>query len=120
MARQRREQIAAAFLAEDESQLEYYEAITNRMPGKVLRRHGVVERNGDCYRLASNVVGLSPSETTHSLPCVIRPSRSSKRLEGRRSGSIAQSASVKFRASSDTRLALKRAGFRCELCALYT
>src|SRR4029453_11780871 len=40
-------QIAAAFLAEDESQLEYYEAITNRMPGKVLRRHGVVERNGD-------------------------------------------------------------------------
>ena len=27
-------QIAAAFLAEDESQLEYYEAITNRMPGR--------------------------------------------------------------------------------------
>ena len=55
-------QIAAAFLAEDESQLEYYEAITNRMPGKVLRRHGVVERNGDRYSLAPNVVGLSPSE----------------------------------------------------------
>ena len=33
-------QLAAAFLAEDESQIEYYEAITNRMPGNVLRKRG--------------------------------------------------------------------------------
>ena len=32
-------QIAAEFLARDESQLEYYEEITKRMPGKVLVRH---------------------------------------------------------------------------------
>ena len=39
--------IAAAFLARDESQLEYYEQITKDMPGKVLSKHGVVERDGD-------------------------------------------------------------------------
>ena len=32
--------IAAAFLALDQSQLDYYEIITKRMPGQVLRRHG--------------------------------------------------------------------------------
>ena len=39
--------IAAAFLSRDESQLEYYEQITKDMPGKVLGKHGVVEREGD-------------------------------------------------------------------------
>ena len=37
-------QIAAAFLAHDESQLEYYDAITRRMPGRVLANRGIVER----------------------------------------------------------------------------
>ena len=36
--------IAAAFLARDASQLEYYEQITKDMPGKVLGKHGIVER----------------------------------------------------------------------------
>jgi ATP adenylyltransferase len=36
-------QIAAEFLARDESQLEYYEEITKAMPGKVLARHGLVD-----------------------------------------------------------------------------
>src|ERR1700690_4228926 len=43
--------IAAAFLARDASQLEYYEQITKDMPGKVLGKHGIVERDGDEYRL---------------------------------------------------------------------
>jgi hypothetical protein len=33
--------IAAAFLARDESQLEYYEKITKDMPDKVLAKHGI-------------------------------------------------------------------------------
>jgi hypothetical protein len=33
--------IAAAFLARDASQLEYYEQITKDMPGKVLAKHGI-------------------------------------------------------------------------------
>src|SRR5215831_1217960 len=44
--------IAAAFLSRDESQLEYYEQITKDMPGKVLGKHGIVERDGDEYRLS--------------------------------------------------------------------
>ena len=43
--------IAAAFLSRDESQLEYYEQITKDMPGKVLGRHGIVERNGASLRI---------------------------------------------------------------------
>src|SRR5262245_53309063 len=46
--------IAAAFLARDESQLEYYEQITKDMPGKVLGRHGIVERNREEYRLITS------------------------------------------------------------------
>ena len=38
-------EIAAAFLAEDESQLDYYDNIVQRMPGPVLRRRGVVVRD---------------------------------------------------------------------------
>jgi len=33
------------------------------MPGKVLHKHGIVERNGDGYSLAPNTIGLSPQET---------------------------------------------------------
>ena len=50
-------QIAAEFLARDESQLEYYEEITKRMPGKVLARHGLVERDG--IRIVSNPISVS-------------------------------------------------------------
>jgi hypothetical protein len=55
-------EIATAFLARDESQLEYYEQITKRMPGKVLSNHGVVERSGDSYRLAIDPSSVSSSE----------------------------------------------------------
>jgi hypothetical protein len=56
--------IASAFLAHDESQIEYYEQITKRMPGKVLARHGVVLRDGDHYRLATD-----PSSFQHTRIC---------------------------------------------------
>ena len=39
--------IASAFLAQDDSQIEYYGEITKRMPGKVLGAHKLVEREGD-------------------------------------------------------------------------
>ena len=56
--------IAAAFLGHDESQLDYYETITERMPGAVLRKHGLVSRDGDGYALAPNVHDLSDAERT--------------------------------------------------------
>jgi ATP adenylyltransferase len=55
-------EIAAAFLAEDESQLEYYEAIVRSMPGPMLRRHDIVERDRDAYRLTPEFGDVSPEE----------------------------------------------------------
>src|SRR5215207_10079044 len=54
--------IAAAFLARDASQLEYYEQITKDMPGKVLSKHGVVARDGKDYRLTIDPTSLSSDE----------------------------------------------------------
>jgi ATP adenylyltransferase len=56
-------EVSAAFLAQDESQLEYYEAIVLRMPGRVLRRHDIVERDGDAYRLTPEFGDVSVEET---------------------------------------------------------
>ena len=53
-------EIAAAILAHDESQLDYYEQIVKNMPGRVLRSHGIVEKKGGDYSLVP--ADLSPSE----------------------------------------------------------
>jgi diadenosine tetraphosphate (Ap4A) HIT family hydrolase/5-methylcytosine-specific restriction endonuclease McrA len=55
-------EIARSFLNEDRSQLEYYERITKEMPGKVLTRHRIVERDGNTYRLAGPYADLSETE----------------------------------------------------------
>lgn len=44
-------QIASTFLSKDASQLEYYEEIAKRMPGKVLAQHGIVRREGNAFQL---------------------------------------------------------------------
>ncbi len=51
-------EIAAAFLGKDASQLEYYETITKRMPGKVLASHGLVEKTADGYRLLADIADM--------------------------------------------------------------
>src|SRR6516225_8027350 len=56
------QKIAGAFLARDESQLEYYEQITKNMPGKVLAKHGIVERDGQDYRLKADLSLMSSQE----------------------------------------------------------
>src|SRR5215475_5521260 len=57
-----RRDIARALLAEDQSQLEYYEEITQRMPGRVLANRGIVTRDGQSYTLASELKDLSDAE----------------------------------------------------------
>ena len=37
-------QLAEAFLARDVSQIEYYEEVTNRMPGRVLASHNITKK----------------------------------------------------------------------------
>ena len=52
-----RKTIAQAFLNEDLSQIEYYERIVRDMPGRVLSKHGIVERVGDDFRLTDALLG---------------------------------------------------------------
>ena len=54
-------QIAKKFLQHDLSQIEYYEQITKSMPGKVLKSHGWVEKEGEEYQL-TDFDKLSDSE----------------------------------------------------------
>jgi diadenosine tetraphosphate (Ap4A) HIT family hydrolase/5-methylcytosine-specific restriction endonuclease McrA len=110
-------QIAAAFLAEDESQLDYYQAVTNRMPGLVLRRHGLVVKDGDGYALAKELTGLSKPEKTKLLRLceeaveAYRVKRGNAIWEHRAVG-LGQ---IPGRARYET---LRIAGFRCELCGI--
>lgn len=50
-----RRQIAAAFLAADLSQLEYYEQIVSNYPGPVLKKRGIVEQDGTIFRMAAGM-----------------------------------------------------------------
>ena len=56
--------IAAAFLAHDESQIDYYEEIVHNMPGKVLQTRGIVRRAGKGYALAVDLSAMSDQEPT--------------------------------------------------------
>lgn len=55
-------EIASAFLAHDESQMEYYEQIAEQMPGKELKNHGILERQGQHYALSPEFAGLSDTD----------------------------------------------------------
>jgi diadenosine tetraphosphate (Ap4A) HIT family hydrolase len=57
-----RSAIAKAFLAQDRSQIEYYESIVRNMPGRVLGRHGIVERVGEDYRLTDDFASLTADQ----------------------------------------------------------
>ena len=109
--------IAAAFLARDESQLEYYEEITKAMPGSVLSKHGIVERDGKGYRLTSDVEKLSPDERRELLRLCDEAverylgKRGSAAYDHRRAALGQVSGSLRYEV-------LKRSGGRCELCGI--
>lgn len=109
--------IAAAFLARDASQLEYYEQITKDMPGKVLGRHGIVERDGNEYRLTIDPSSLSSDERDELVRlCDEKVSaylqkRGKAAYDHRRAALGYLSGSLRYEV-------LKRAGFRCELCGI--
>jgi ATP adenylyltransferase len=109
--------IAAAFLAEDESQLEYYEMITNRMPGPVLRRRGIVERQPGEYRLNDDFSFLSPDEV-QSLVALC--DEAITKFKAARGAAIWEHRAVGLGQIPGTLRyeTLKRAGFRCELCGI--
>lgn len=49
-----RREIAAAFLAEDQSQLEYYDEIVKRYPTQTLKRHGIIDHERGRYQLCDS------------------------------------------------------------------
>jgi hypothetical protein len=57
-------EIAESFLKLDESQIDYYKVITNQMPGRILKDHGVVskEPNGGYSLNTSDLNAAQKSE----------------------------------------------------------
>jgi 5-methylcytosine-specific restriction endonuclease McrA len=112
-------QIAAAFLALDQSQLDYYEVITKRMPGAVLRRHGIVEYDGrqDSFRLTHQVDELTATEREELI--ALCDSKLAEFMERRGSDLYAHREIALGDLSGTLRYqVLSRAGFRCELCGV--
>jgi len=109
--------IAAAFLAQDASQLEYYEQITKNMPGKVLGKHGIVEREGDKYRLTLDPSLLSSNERDELIR--LCDEKISAYLQKRGAAVYDhRRAAIGYLSGSLRYEILKRAGFRCELCGI--
>ena len=109
--------IAAAFLVQDASQLEYYEQITKNMPGKVLAKHGIVRRDGDDFRLTLDPSKLTRQERAEVIKLCdtaigdYLQKRGAAVYDHRRAALGHLSGSLRYEV-------LKRAGFRCELCGI--
>ena len=59
-----RREIAAAFLAEDQSQLEYYDEIVKRYPTQTLKRHGIIDHERGRYQLRDSYHIVDADERT--------------------------------------------------------
>lgn len=110
-------EIAAAFLAADESQLDYYGNIVQRMPGQVLRRRKVVEREGSGFILTQDYRPTTAEETGEAVKLC---DDAIATYTAKRGAAIWQHRMVGLgqvpgRLRYDT---LKRAGFHCELCGI--
>lgn len=108
--------IAKAILAHDHSQIEYYENIVHNMVGRVLRRHGVVEREGDRYILADfGVLTQSQRESLtkmcHDKLAEYIDRRGRKIWEHRRKSTGYITGTLRYDI-------LKRAKFHCDLCGV--
>lgn len=110
------EEIARALLSQDQSQIEYYQAITRAMVGSVLRRHGLISKEGQDYRL-KGWESLRSDEIQELVKLC------QQRLEGyvaKRGGRIFEHRrkSAGYISGTLRYEVLKRAGFHCELCGI--
>lgn len=110
-------QIAAAFLAWDESQLEYYEHITKAMPGRVLKSHGLINRQDSGYRLEVDLGAATDAERQELMEICDRLTVAYLERRGDRLYNHRRQAPGQI-SGSDRYEVLKRAGGRCELCGV--
>jgi diadenosine tetraphosphate (Ap4A) HIT family hydrolase len=110
-----RRQIASALLAEDQSQLEYYDQIVQKMVGRVLKDRGVVEQHGKDYQL-SGWSELSSEQTKELIE--LCEQKLSAYLAGRSDPWSHRRKSEGYVSGTLRYEVLKRAKFRCELCGI--
>jgi diadenosine tetraphosphate (Ap4A) HIT family hydrolase/5-methylcytosine-specific restriction endonuclease McrA len=108
--------IARSILAHDESQVEYYEKVTNEMVGRVLRNHRVVRKEGRQY-----ILGGFEELTEEQVGTLVALCQ--RRLDdylARRGKRMWQHRKLAERYIPGTLRyeVLKRARFRCELCGV--
>ncbi len=109
--------IATSFLAQDDSQIDYYVEITKRMPGPVLKRHQLVEREGDGYRLVPDVRGLTAEQRSALMRICDEAVEAYRARRGHRIYQHRRTALGEI-SGSDRYNVLARAGHRCELCGV--
>jgi ATP adenylyltransferase len=110
------EEIARAILAHDESQVEYYENVTKNMVGRVLKGHGIVEREDNGYSLVG-YEDLGDEETEHLIELCEAKLDEYKAKRGKRIWQHRR-VSVGYLSGTLRYEVLKRARFRCELCGV--
>jgi len=107
--------IAEAFLSKDESQIEYYEQITKAMPGKILRKHDVV--NYDSGNFTLNISNLTSEQRSQLIELCNQKIKEYEELRGKE---------IWKHRARDSRLVpgslryqiLTKAKHRCELCGI--
>ena len=107
-------EIAKAISVHDPTQIEYYEAITRNMVGRVLTRHGVVKRDGKRFSLLS-AQALTKEQRAELRRLLVAKldkyiAKRGERIWQHRKLALGDiSGTVKYEV-------LKRASTRCELC----
>jgi ATP adenylyltransferase len=110
------EELAKAILAHDESQVEYYENVTKNMVGRVLRRHGIVEKKDDGYYLIG-YEDLDDEQVERLIELCEAKLDEYKTKRGKRLWQH-RKASAGYVSGTLRYEVLKRARFRCELCGI--
>jgi diadenosine tetraphosphate (Ap4A) HIT family hydrolase len=109
-------EVARALLAEDRSQIEYYEQITKNMVGRVLTNiRGITERDGQSYRL-NNFDHLSSAEVGELIQLCDR--KIADYLSVRSDPWSHRRHSAGYIPGTQRYEVLKRAHYRCELCGV--
>jgi diadenosine tetraphosphate (Ap4A) HIT family hydrolase/5-methylcytosine-specific restriction endonuclease McrA len=108
--------IARALLAEDRSQVEYYEQITKNMVGRVLTANrGMTEKDGAIYRL-KDFSRLSKQEVDDLIQ--LCEAKVAEYLEKREDPWSHRRKSAGYVPGTQRYEVLKRARYRCELCGV--